>query len=55
MKPLVDWKQIVGQIAIDFICDIISNNNETEPQEQQCEDLGYAIVLDENNEQKRIN
>jgi hypothetical protein len=45
MPPLVDWKTIIGEIAIDFVNDIFSN--ETKSSKENCEDLGYAVIVDD--------
>lgn len=49
MQQLVDWKTIIGEIAIDFVDAIFSNKstNENISKKQDCEDLGYAVVVDE--------
>jgi hypothetical protein len=49
MPPLVDWKTIISEIAIDFVDEIFSNKstNENISKKQDCEDLGYAVVVDE--------
>jgi hypothetical protein len=49
MPPLVDWKTIIGEIAIDFVNDIFSNKSTSEKKssKENCEDLGYAVIVDD--------
>ena len=49
MPPLVDWKTIIGEIAIDFINEIFSNKSTSEKKlnTENCEDLGYAVIVDD--------
>ena len=49
MPPLVDWKTIIGEIAIDFVNDIFSNKSTSEKKSntENCEDLGYAVIVDD--------
>jgi hypothetical protein len=53
MPPLVDWKTIIGEIAIDFVNDIFSNKSTSEKKssKENCEDLGYAVIVDDDGDE----
>lgn len=55
MPPVGYWKEVLGQFTIDLINDFLSSETDNTQNEQPCEDLGYAVVVDEDNEQKLIN
>ena len=53
MPPLVDWKTIIGEIAIDFVNDIFSNKSTSEKKShtEDYEDLGYAVIVDDDGDE----
>jgi hypothetical protein len=49
MPPLRDWRTIISEIAIDFVNEIFSNKStsENKSNKENCEDLGYAVIVDD--------
>lgn len=52
MPPVNSWKSILGEIAIEIVSDLFntkSKNDKTPMKEQyeDYEDLGYAVVIDD--------
>jgi hypothetical protein len=53
MPPVNDWKEIINAIPFNFVSDIFTNKtqNETTYTQEDCEDLGYAVVVDEDGDE----
>ena len=49
MPPLGDLRTIISEIAIDFVNVIFSNKStsENKSSKENCEDLGYAVIVDD--------
>ena len=43
------WKEVINEIAFDLVNEIFPNKakNETTYTQEDCEDLGYAVVVDD--------
>lgn len=49
MPPINDWKEIINGIAFDLFNEVFSEKtkSETTSTQDDCIDLGYAVVVDD--------